>query len=107
ARLCYRLPGLEKTRTREDVSPKDVGLDKPRATLRLAMKEGEKVLAFGAEVPPGGSLVGGFKGAKDAYVGSDTILTDLEKAPGDWRDKLMFRGDREAVQRITLTGAEG
>ncbi len=104
-RLLDEVAGLEKTRTLEDVDPKDVGLDKPRATLRLATKEGEKVLAFGAEVPPGGSLVAGFKGAKDAYVVGDTILTDLEKDPGDWRDKLMFRGDREAVRRITLTGA--
>jgi Domain of unknown function (DUF4340) len=104
-RLLDAVAGLEKTRTLEDANPKDVGLDKPRATLRLATKEGEKVLAFGAEVPPGGSLVAGFKGAKDAYVVGDTILTDLEKDPGDWRDKLMFRGDREAVRRITLTGA--
>jgi hypothetical protein len=104
-RLLDEVAGLEKTRTLEDVDPKDVGLDKPRATLRLATKEGEKVLAFGAEVPPGGSLVAGFKGAKEAYVVGDAILTDLEKAPGDWRDKLMFRGDREAVRRITLTSA--
>jgi hypothetical protein len=104
-RLLDEVAGLEKTRTLEDVDLKDVGLDKPRATLRLATKEGEKVLAFGAEVPPGGSLVAGFKGDKDAYVVGDTILTDLERAPGDWRDKLMFRADREAVRRITLTGA--
>ena len=106
-RLLDELAGLEKTRTLEDFNPKDVGLDKPRATLRLATKDGEKVLALGAEVPPGGSVVAGLKGEKDAYVVSDAILSDLQKEPGEWRDKLMFRGDREAVQRLTLTAGGG
>ncbi|HEV8577764.1 MAG TPA: DUF4340 domain-containing protein [Thermoanaerobaculia bacterium] len=107
-RLLDAVSSLEKTRTLEDVDRKDVGLDKPRATLRLATKEGETVLELGADVPPGGSLVAGIKGEKGAYVVSDSILTDLERPPGDWRDKLMFRGDREAVQRIALTaGAAG
>jgi hypothetical protein len=98
--LLDAVAGLEKTRTLEDV-----GLDKPRVTLSLTTKEGERVLAFGAEVPPGGSLVVGFKGAKEAYVVSDSILTDLQKEPGDWRDKQVFRGDREAVRRISLKSA--
>ncbi len=106
--LLEAVAGLEKTRTLEEVDPKDVGLDKPRLTLRLAMKDGAKVLKLGAEVPPGGSLVAGLEGEKGAYVVSDTIIADLDKGPDGWRDKLMFRGDREAVRRITLTGgAEG
>jgi len=104
-RLLDAVSGLEKTRTLEEVDPKDVGLDKPRATLRLATKDGERVLLFGAEVPPGGNLIVAQKGEEDAYVVSDAILTDLQKEPGDWRDKLMFRNDREAVQRLTLTAA--
>jgi uncharacterized protein DUF4340 len=106
-RLLDAVASLEKTRTLEEFNPKDVGLDKPRATLRLATKEGERVLQLGAEVPPGGSLVAALKGEKAAYVVNDTILSDLEKEPGDWRDRLMFRGDRETVQRITLTAGAG
>src|SRR5215204_4857870 len=45
---------LEKIRTLEDVKPAAVGLDKPRATVRLKTADGEKVLKLGAEVPPGG-----------------------------------------------------
>jgi len=106
-RLLDAVAGLEKTSTLENVNPKDVGLDEPRATLHLTTKKGEKVLALGAEVPPGGSLVAGLKGEKGAYVVSDTILTDVDKAPADWRDKQLFRGDREAIQRLTLTGGAG
>jgi hypothetical protein len=102
-RLLDEVKDLEKTRTLEDVNRKDVGLDKPRATLRLSTKDGEKVLTFGAEVPPGSDLVASLKGETGAYVVSDAILTDLQKEPGDWRDKLMFRGDRDAIDRLTLT----
>jgi hypothetical protein len=105
--LLEALAALEKTRTLDKVDPKAVGLDEPRASVRLTTKSGEKVLKLGAEVPPGGTLIAGVDHEKGAYAVSDSILPELEKAPGDWRDRLIFRGDREAVQRITLTGAPG
>ena len=103
--LLEALGALEKTRTLDKVDAKAVGLDQPRATVRLTTKSGEKVLKLGAEVPPGGTLIAGVDHEKGAYAVSDSILPELEKAPGDWRDRLIFRADREAVQRITLTGA--
>lgn len=106
-RLLDSLTSLEKNRTLEDVNPKDVGLDKPRAVVRLATKDGEKVLQLGAEVPPGGTLIAGFKGEKDAYVVSNSILSEVDRDPKEWRDRTMFRGDRDAIQRIALTGAAG
>lgn len=96
---------LEKIRTLEDVKPAAVGLDKPRATVRLKTADGEKVLKLGAEVPPGGSLVAGLGGeAATAYVVSDAILQEVNRKPGDWRDRRIFHGERDAVQRLTLTG---
>jgi hypothetical protein len=106
-RLLDGIAGLEKTRTLDDVDPKAVGLDKPRAVVRLTTRKGERVLKLGAEVPPGGSLIAGVEGRKGAYVVGDAILSEVDKGPGDWRDRLIFRGDREAVQRFTLTGASG
>jgi hypothetical protein len=106
-RLLDGIAALEKTRTLDDVDPKAVGLDKPRAVVRLTTKKGERVLKLGAEVPPGGNLIAGVDGRKGAYVVGDAILSEVDKAPGDWRDRLIFRGDREAVQRITLTGGPG
>ncbi|HEX4494298.1 MAG TPA: DUF4340 domain-containing protein [Thermoanaerobaculia bacterium] len=107
-RLLDGIAGLEKTRTLDDVDAKAVGLDKPRAVVRLKMKKGgETVLKLGAEVPPGGSLIAGVDGRKGAYVVGDAILSEVDKAPGDWRDRLIFHGNRDAVQRIVLTGAPG
>jgi hypothetical protein len=106
-RLLQAVTGLEKTRTLDAVDRKAVGLDKPRATVRLTTGAGERVLRLGAEVPPGGTLIAGVEGRKGAYVVSDSILAEVEKPPGEWRDRLVFRGDREAVQRIAMTGAAG
>ena len=106
-RLLDGLAALEKTRTLDDVDPKAVGLDKPRAVVRLTTKTGEKVLQLGAEVPPGGSLIAAVPGRKGAYVVGDAILSEVDKGPGEWRDRLVFRGDRERIRSITLTGAAG
>ena len=106
-RLLEALASLDKSRTLEGADPKAVGLDKPRATLRLTTKKGETVLKLGAEVPPGGNLVAGVGGRKETYVVADTILTDADRDPLDWRDRQMVHGDREDVERITLTGAAG
>jgi len=110
-RLLDGLAALEKTRTLDDVDPRAVGLDKPRAVVRLTTRtEGktvEKVLQLGAEVPPGGSLIAAVPGRKGAYVVGDAILAEVDKAPGEWRDRLVFRGDRERIRSITLTGAAG
>lgn len=106
-RLLEAVASLDKSRTLEGTDPKAVGLDKPRATLRLTTKNGETVLKLGAEVPPGGNLVAGVDGRKEAYVVADTILTDTDRDPLDWRDRQMVHGDREDVERVTLTGAPG
>ena len=101
-RLLEAVVSLEKSRTLEDVDARAVGLDSPRATVRLTTRDGRKVLKLGAEVPTGSSLIAGLEGSRRAYVVSDTILSEVDKAPGDWRDRQMFHGDREAVQRISL-----
>ena len=106
-RLLQAVTGLEKTRTLDQADPKAVGLDKPRATVRLTTRDGEKVLKLGAEVPPGGELIAGVGGERKVYVVADSILSEVDKQPGEWRDRLLFRGDREAIQRITLTGSAG
>jgi hypothetical protein len=106
-RLLDAVIALEKTRTLDEVDSKAVGLDKPRASVRLKTEDGERVLKLGAPVPTGGALIAGIEGEKGGYVVADSILFDLEKDLGEWRDRTIFRGDREEVQRITLTGSSG
>jgi hypothetical protein len=101
-RFLDTLTAVEKTRTLTDVDAKSIGLEPARATVRLKTKEGERVLLFGVEVPTGGALIAGFRGAKEAFVVADSILTDISKPAGDWRDRQLFHGGKDAIQRITL-----
>lgn len=100
--LLDALANLEQTRVLDDVDPREAGLDKPRATVRLETEEGETVLRIGAADPMGGSTLAAVEGREGAIVVSDSILGEIQRAPGDWRDRQMYRGDRDQVQRITL-----
>ncbi len=102
--LLDALTNLEQTRVLDDVDPKQAGLDKPRATVRLKTgegSEGETILKIGAADPLGGSTIAAV--GDQTFVVSDSILNDIRKEPGDWRDKQMYRGDRDQVQRVTLS----
>lgn len=104
-RLLDALVGLEKTRTLEDVDPAAVGLDDPRARVRVETAKGEKTLLLGGDVPTGGALVASLAGESGkAFVVSSGILPELSREPGAWRDPRMFRADRESIRRITLRG---
>jgi hypothetical protein len=105
--LLESLTNLEKSRTLEDVNRKDVGLDKPRATVRIETEDGTKVLQLGAAVPTGGSLIAGLEGENEAYVVSDTIWSQIDREPGSWRDRQLFRASRDAIARIALSAPGG
>ncbi len=106
--LLDALAALDKVRTLDELDPKQVGLDKPRATVRITTADGEKVLKIGAEIPTSATTiasVSGVEGNEGALVISDSILTEIRRAPGEWRDRQLFRGDRDKIRRITLTAA--
>jgi hypothetical protein len=100
--LLDALASLDTVRKLDDVNPKEVGLDRPRATVRVKTAEGEKVLKIGAEIPTSSTTIAALEGGKGALVVSDSVLTEIRRKPGDWRDRQMYRGDRDHVQRITL-----
>jgi hypothetical protein len=108
-RLLDSLASLEKTRTLDQVVPAEVGLDKPRAVvgLTVAGKRSETVLDFGAAVPGGASTIVAIAGRPGAYVVSDSVLADVRKKPGDWRDRQMFHGDRDRIERLSWSAAGG
>lgn len=101
--LLDALAALDTVRRLDDVNVKEVGLDRPRATVKVKTADGEKVLRIGAEIPTSGTTIAALEGEKGAVVVSDSILADLQRNPGDWRDRQIYRGDRDHVQRITLT----
>jgi hypothetical protein len=104
-RLLDSLANLEKARTLDQVAPTEVGLDKPRAVVALTLsgQRGETVLDVGAAVPTGGQAIVAIAGKPQAYVVSDSLLTEVQKQPGDWRDRQMFHGGRDAVERLAWT----
>ncbi|HEV3076923.1 MAG TPA: DUF4340 domain-containing protein, partial [Thermoanaerobaculia bacterium] len=93
-RLLDSLANLEKSRTLDQVVPADVGLDKPRAVVALTLsgKPGETVVDVGAAVPTGGQTIVAIAGRPQAYVVGDSLMSDVNKKPGDWRDRQMFHG---------------
>ncbi len=108
-RLLDSLANLEKSRTLDQAVAADVGLDKPRAVVALtfAGKPGETVLDVGAAVPTGGQTIVAIAGRPQAYVVGDSLMSDVSKKPGDWRDRQMFHGDRDAVERLAWTVGSG
>jgi Domain of unknown function (DUF4340) len=108
-RLLDSLANLEKSRTLDQVVPADVGLDKPRAVVALTLsgKPGETVVDVGAAVPTGGQTIVAIAGRPQAYVVGDSLMSDVSKKPGDWRDRQMFHGDRDAVERLAWTVGGG
>jgi hypothetical protein len=99
--LLDALASLDTVRKLDDVNPKEVGLDRPRATVRVKTADGEKVLKIGAEIPTSGTTIASIA-EKGALVVSDSVLTEIRRKPGDWRDRQVYRGDRDHVQRITF-----
>lgn len=107
ASLLDALLAIEKNRTIEDPDPKELGLDKPQATVRVTTGEGIEVVKVGAKVPTGASMILAVEGRPEAYVVSDALLTNLDRAPGDWRDRQVLHAKRDDVERVALTGEHG
>lgn len=105
--LVSRLTKLEKERTLEDVDRGEAGLTAPRATVRLTAGDEEDVLEVGAEIPASSNMMLAVEGRDEVYVVPASIWTDLTKEPGEWRDKKLFTGNRNDIERLTIQrGAE-
>lgn len=108
-RLAETLAMLEKERTLEDADRGDLGLEVPRAKVTLAIsgadgsaQAGERVLEIGAAIPASSTMVVAIPGGTDAYVVGSGLFTEIAKAPGDWRSRELFTGERDRIARMTL-----
>ena len=68
-------------------------------------KPEERLLVIGAEVPASASTLVRVDDRTDAYVVDGVFFSQVTRAAGDWRDKRLFTGSRDAIQRVTLRGA--
>lgn len=106
-RVLDSLLGLDKQRTLDEYDAAELGLAKPRAKVTFETAKGTKTLAIGAELPQSDSMVVAVEGEKEAHVVPSFVYNDLGKQPGDWRDKSLFRGERNDIQSVRLTPASG
>ncbi len=105
--LVRRLTGLQKERTFDEFDGAQTGLAKPRVKVSLRAGGASHDLVFGGDLPIGGAIFVG--DGKKAYqvAGAADLVTELQKTPGDWRDKTLFHGERSHADKITLVEPEG
>lgn len=101
--LVGALTTLEKRRALEDVTDAEVGLDAPRGRVRLVGAESESEILFGTEIPASSSMIVALAGADAKYVVDDSVWAAVDQAPGEWRSRDVFPGDREAIERMTVS----
>ncbi len=106
SRMLDTLVGLEKERALGEVEPAETGLGEPRATVTLERRVGNTRLLVGAEVPGSETVVVGVEGDDGVYLVSDRFWSDLTKEAGDWRDKAIFGGQRDDIERVTLSAGD-
>jgi hypothetical protein len=103
--LVRRLAELQKQRSFDEWDAAETGLASPRATAKLRAKGQEYSLAFGADLPLGGAIFVGDGKKAHQVTGAADLVKELQKNPGDWRDKTLFHGERSTAEKIVLTGA--
>lgn len=106
-RLLDAVARLETVRTVEGAEPGATGLAEPRARLKLVTPEGETEVAIGAEVPASSSVLVSVTGRPDPIVVDGAIVRELDREPGEWRDRRMVDARPAEVERLTLTVAGG
>jgi hypothetical protein len=106
-RLGGDLADLEISRRLEGADPEDLGLTPPRGKLTWKTADGEGSLELGGDVPASSSLVVRASGHQGPLVVSKTIVSDLDRAPGDWRAKDVLALSRDAVERVRLVPRAG
>ena len=105
--LVDSLAGLESSRALEDFDRSELGLDEPRAKVTVTSGRGQSVLEIGAELPASGDMVVAVAGGNKAYQVASDLLDELTKAPGDWRDKKLFNGLRNDIERLSWALPKG
>lgn len=102
-RLLDDLTGLEKTRTLDDVGAAELGLESPRARVRLLTATDAVEVRVGSEIPASSSMIVGLEDENVAYVVGDSVWAELSRPPGDWRSRDAFSFRRDEVDRVTVT----
>ena len=106
-RLVGDLAGLEIVRRLEGAKRAEVGLEPPRGRLTFRGVGGEGTLELGGEVPASPNVVVAVAGQGEPLVVARTLVTDLDREPGEWRARELLAAGREEIERIRLVPRAG
>jgi hypothetical protein len=87
ASLLGALTSMEMSRTLEDMTPAEAGLEEPRARVEVTM-------------------IVGVAETDDFFVVADGLWSQLTRAPGEWRSREVFAAPQEDIERISLGMAD-
>ncbi len=103
--LLTKLLELRHQRLLENLDRGAAGLEVPRGRLRVSSGDQETVLEFGPAVPAAQALLVAITGRPEIYQISDSLIVDLERPSGDWRDPQILGLERSEIDYLTLEHA--
>jgi hypothetical protein len=106
-RLAGTLAQLEGERRLEGAARAEIGLEPPRGRVRWKTPAAEGALELGGDVPASANLVAAVEGESEPVVIARAIVSDLDRAPGDWRAKEVLAAGRDEIERIRIVPAGG
>lgn len=104
--LLGALTSMEQERALTDMTPAEAGLEEPRARMRMYLEAEVEELVIGSEVPASSNMIVGVEGKDGFFVVADGIWSQLDREPGEWRDRQVFVGQRADIERISLSRAD-
>jgi hypothetical protein len=82
------------------------GLAKPRLTVIVAGSDGERGLRLGKETADGKNIFAARQGEQEVFQLTQVAFADLNKRPGELRDKTLLSFKRDDATGITITTAD-
>jgi len=107
AAMLSTLETLERKRTLEALDAEEAGLVEPRARLVVRTDDEETVLSIGSSVPASGDVLVALGEAAPYFVTGGRIVEQIDKAPGEWRDRGLFPWSRADIDRLRIETPAG
>jgi hypothetical protein len=107
AALLSTLETLERKRTLEDLDAAGAGLTEPSARLVVRSDDEETVLTIGSSVPASGDVLVAVGEAAPYFVTGGRIVEQIDKAPGEWRDRDLFPWSRADIDHLRIETPTG
>lgn len=105
--LLSTLGSLEKKRTLEEIDTEAAGLATPRAEVTIHHGERQIRLSFGGSVPASGDVLVSVGDGPPYFVTAGAVLEELDKEPGEWRDRDLFPAARSDIDRLHISTEAG